>query len=509
MGKYKYYLIPLFIFIISFLIRLSLISKGPFHSDSLRLLISAEQSLQHHTIIYLHGHGYPLTAVMGAFFAGLARLLGFSDPQFMLNMMSVLYGALVVFPAYAFLKSFFDKTTALFSVCLLTFSPILLSTSIYANSHNLALFLLLLSLCLFERYRQSPSMKTLLGGALMFGLFGAARVQDWATMILPVSYLYFVFGPCPQNMRVNGWPGKFLRYGIAALISLLTVLTFYLPLFLQKGQAYFGATFQYNITDSFRYRISPYHMGRSFGYLFSNFQTMGLWASFLGFLYLLTKDRRRCGFMGLWFLVPFLFFGNHAMTAPRWHLLEIVALTILCGYVLARIYSHSARIYRGLAVLLLVSLIALWSVAVFPVLRFRHQHAVIPDFARWVGQSTEQNATVIVGDEGAWIQYYGQRDVLGQIRTINYRLERKEQRETLDRDFDQYKNNLLKLIDQGTPLYITDLGLTSNDPFHLFQRFLEQHFQLEPIGSAPFEVWNRNSLRHRVMTVRLYKVTKK
>ncbi|MCD4779830.1 MAG: glycosyltransferase family 39 protein [Candidatus Omnitrophica bacterium] len=509
MGKYKPYLIPFFIFFISFIIRFSLISKGPFHSDSLRLLISAEQSLQEHKIIYLHGHGYPLTAIMGAFFAGLARMLGFQNPQFLLNFMSVLFGALVVFPGYVFLKNFFDEKTAIFTICLLTFSPILLSTSIYGNSHNLSLFLFLLSLCLFGRYLQIPSLKILLGGALIFGLFGASRVQDFMTMVIPVSYLYFVFGPLPQNVRVNGRCGKLLRYVTAAFISVLTVIVFYIPLLLERGQEYFGATFKYNITDSFRYLISPYHMGRSFGYLFNNFNTIGLLACFFGFLYLLIKDYRRCGFIVLWFLIPFMFFGNHAMTAPRWHLLEIVALTILQGYVIARFYSHRVLINRGLALLLLVTLISLWYVSVFPVLAFRHQYALIPDFARWVGQSTEKNAKVIVGDEGAWIRYYGHRDVLEQVKTINYRLEFKEQLDILHQDFDQYKRKLLNLLDQGIPIYITDIGLESNNTDHLFQRFIEDNFQMENIGSAPFEVWNRNSIRHRVIRVRLYKMTPK
>ena len=64
--KQKDLLILLFLFLLAFIIRLLLISKGPFHMDTLDLAINAVKSLDNLSIHYMHGAGYPLTVIVGS-----------------------------------------------------------------------------------------------------------------------------------------------------------------------------------------------------------------------------------------------------------------------------------------------------------------------------------------------------------------------------------------------------------------------------------------------------------
>ena len=72
----------------------------------------------------------------------------------------------------------------------------------------------------------------------------------------------------------------------------------------------------------------------------------------------------------------------------------------------------------------------------------------------------------------------------------------------------KYKKNLDDILAAGTPVYITEIGLLSNNT-GFFQLFLKKYFDLTPVGAAPFEVWHRSCIKQTIISVKLYKITKK
>ena len=143
MNKLRPYLIPFFLFLLSFLLRLSLISKGSFHVDCLNLAIQAEQTLETHSIHHLFGSGYPLTVILGAIFILISRIFSVRDPVIAVNLMSVVFSSLCVLANYSLVKKLLGKTAALFSSILLSLFPPFLVLSVYGKSHTPSLFFLL------------------------------------------------------------------------------------------------------------------------------------------------------------------------------------------------------------------------------------------------------------------------------------------------------------------------------------------------------------------------------
>ena len=91
MNKIKPYLPILIIVLLSFILRLALLSKGPYNLDSFQLALIAQDSLDNLRYNFLHGTGYPLTVLFGSAFIFLTRLFGVTDPVISVNFMCVFF----------------------------------------------------------------------------------------------------------------------------------------------------------------------------------------------------------------------------------------------------------------------------------------------------------------------------------------------------------------------------------------------------------------------------------
>ena len=85
MAKFKFYLIPVLIFLFSLTVRFLLISKGPYHVDCLGLVIQIEESLRHNKLFYAYGLGYPLHVIFGILAVLILKLFFLHDPFFAVN----------------------------------------------------------------------------------------------------------------------------------------------------------------------------------------------------------------------------------------------------------------------------------------------------------------------------------------------------------------------------------------------------------------------------------------
>ncbi|MBP7163935.1 MAG: glycosyltransferase family 39 protein [Candidatus Omnitrophica bacterium] len=484
----------------------ALISKGPYHVDCLGLAIAAEKSLASHQLHFMHGHGYPLISILGIIFFGIAKLLSVTDPVIAVNFMNVFFSSISLIPFFFFLKNLFDDKTAILSSLLLCVNPLFLSTSIYGNSHSPFLFFLFSALWLLTVYFKACSAKPLFLAAFFFGLAGAARIQDMAVMVPSIGFLSFILARRPPPARAQEQRLGFLKpFMSATLIGLATVTVFYLLVFTRKDMNSFDKSFfQYRLLDPFSGLISEY-LKISFGYLIADFSSWSLLPIIGGLAVLAFEHRGKFGFLLLWFLVPFLAFGNSFFITPRFLLTGFVALIISQGYLFSKLIWNRPKALDIAGKIMFLLLIVLSYHRIYPTLSFRHRHDLIPEYGRWIARVTEPNAKIIVGDEGAFIRRYGRRETIHQIVTDTTYYQKHE---SLKEELREYKKNLDALLDQGTPVYITEIGLLSNN-VGLFYFFLTKYYTLTYKGTAPFEVWHRRCLNHLVIKIKLYQITKK
>src|ERR1041385_9432311 len=137
------YFWPLVIFGLSFVLRLSLVSKGPYHVDCLYLVMQVEKTFETHQLQYLFGFGYPLTVIFASCAVLLGQWTGMNDPFMCVNLMSAVFGALGVFVFYLIAQDFFDEKAAVLGALIFSLNPIFLGVSTYGTSHTLSVFFLL------------------------------------------------------------------------------------------------------------------------------------------------------------------------------------------------------------------------------------------------------------------------------------------------------------------------------------------------------------------------------
>lgn len=479
--------------ILSLVLGLTLIGKGPFNADAMVLTINAERSVLEQRIIFLHSHGYPLLSLVAAGFVAPLRLLGITDTAWAVNLISVLFSALALIPYYVLIRKLFDTSTAILSCVLLALNTLFLSLSVFGSSQPLALFLFLTALACLVSGRGPASRGNLVLFSVLFSLFAAARVQDAAVMLIPVTYLFFAFG-APRGLKES-----FPRYlASAAAIVLLTML-FYLPVIGERGWPFFQKAFHYHLTDPTPKTVSLYHLTLTAVFLLEIFLLPGSVLAAGGLALLAVKARKLLIFLGLWVLLPFWFFGNYIMTLPRLQYIALPAWVACQGALLSWLWGQRHPWLRALAILGFLAVSTLSFSAIAPVLEFRHQRALTVEFARWVGKQTEPNAVVIVGDEEPFLRYYGGRETLLQIQSdAAYYPDLREK-------LIEYKKDLDGKLQAGVPVYITEIGLLSNND-GLFYHFLTRYYRLECVGQAPMEVWHRSNVVQRFLTVRLYRL---
>jgi hypothetical protein len=494
-------LIPLLLGGLNLLLRLSVISRGPFNGDSLSLAIQAERTLQLLQPQYVFGTGYPLTVLLGALFLALTQLAGNTDPVLAVNLMSVVLSSITVSVHYLVVQKLLGRPAAIYSALLLSVFPVFLGLSTYGMSHVPSLLFLHLGLLSLLLYRETRDIAI---SAFWLGCMGASRIQEFAFMIAPVSILLGALVSRDGGQRQA--KALFRQFARDLLLlgagSGVTALLFHLPLFILSAQnGYFGQLKRYwaaSTTPNFLGFLSP-ALGDSFRVIFFSMTPFGVIAALMGFLLLLKKNRLLAVFLGAWFFWPLLFLGNLAMTTPRFILIAIIPLMICAGAFFSHLKSFPSVRFRLLTHFAFALIVVTMFVNIHPILRFRHRHALLPDFARFVGKRTEPAAKIICGDEFPFIIYYGRRNMLRRPNDPFL---------ITPADLKDFQARLDGLLQDGVPVYITSSGLLSYDPGQQFSRFMKSRYRLEYQGETLSEDWHQDATRLRIGVEKLYRVIK-
>ncbi len=498
MAKPRPYLIPLLLFFISFIPRLLLLSQGPFHLDALNLAIQSAETLRTHQLHFLFGSGYPLTVLLGTLFVWLSSLAGVDDPVRSVNLMSAFFGAFSTIALYMVGLKFFDRKTALLSALLFSLNPLVLTLSTYGMGHMPALFFLLATIYFLS---DPADVRRLLIAGFLSGLVGASRIQDWLLMLAPLATLFFRPSG-PANGPGGRSPREFLLRAFFIFTGLSGIVLFILHLpYIFQGPGYTGQVgtfFQLAITENIR-SIFSYSMLVAGKYVVQILSWPGTIVALAG-MYLFSRENRHFArFLGLWIIVPFLFYGSLYTLSTRFLVIVLAPLALLQGYCLARLFSYG-RIFRLSALLALGTISCVNLATVSPLLAFRHQHAPMSDFARWVGQVTEPDARVIAVDHCLFLQHYARRPCL--YRPCNYFDNPQEA-------LAQFRASLDGLLRSGTPVYIITPGLYTYDPGQSFSSMMISHYQLIPVGERTVEEWYRAGIYPEFSEYTLYRILPK
>jgi len=496
MKNFKPFLFPFLLFLFSLLLRLSLISKGPFSVDSLGLALASETFLNSHQFSHLFGSGLPMTIILGAFFVWGTKLFSIHDPVFAVNLMSVFFSSLCIPANYYFTKKLFNKETALFSSMLLSVYPIFILISVYGNSHAPSVFFLLAGLTALLTYQETQKRHCFILGAVCLGMMGATRLQEMAVMIIPLSYLFFI--PNKKSGPVQSLWSTVKSLMVFWSMALLIVLIFYIPIFLKQSSFDFSQSFHYQIVQSFRGFFSPL-LPKSLHYITSSLTPLGCLIVIYGFLFLVRKEPLKFWFCILWFIFPFFFFGNLLYKIPRFFALASIPLIIAQGYIFS-VFLQQKTITRFCSLVFFSLLVFLTFQNIYPAVKFRHHHELMPDFYRWVAKETGPEALIIERDNVLFIEYYGhQRALNPPLSLYSYDPEQIE----------LFREEIDKSLDQGVPVYITSTGLFGHNQRVEFLNFMLSHYRMIPLGRNRIEDWHQGGLENNIGFVRLLKLVKR
>lgn len=502
--KIRPFFIPFLLFIISFLLRLSLISKGPFHIDCLNLALRAQETLDTGRIQPLLGFGYPLTVLLGALFIKITSLVGNTDPVFAVNLMSVTFGALGVSALFLFVYEVIDKRSALFSSILFCFYPFFFGVSLYGMSHTPALFFLLTGLWLLRLFKRHDRRLHLVLSSVCFGCMAACRLQDMVLLFIPISLYFFMDNNLGLDKHNIFTTIKSKLSGFTLLIIIIVSLTilFHLPLLIDVNYQQKSAIlwfWQAGLTSNFLGFFSE-HLLVSLRMLMFSLSPLGVLLALSGISLLFKKRSSLFLLLILWLLFPLLFYGNLYTTTSRFLIIAAIPLIIAEGYILAYLANSHRMVVKSASILCFGLIIWVTFKEVYPIFKFRHDNAPLVDFSRWVATVTEPDAVIISTDDNHFLKYYAQRDTAHNPCDI-YRVKKEA--------LPAFKKWLDKKFADNRSAYITLNGLRAGDTTHEFRDFMFDNYDLSWVGQHLSEDWHGSSTRLIIGQEHLYKIIPK
>jgi hypothetical protein len=491
------YALGLAIFLLSLLLRLSLISKGPFNLDTLNLIIQSQDTLKTFKLHYLFGTGYPMVVLIGAVFIAFLKMVGLNDPTLAINMSSVISSSLCVLLFYHILRVLISEAAALFGSIILAVCPTFLDISIYGMSHAPALFFLFLTIWAILKFKESLAQKNIWIAGISLGLSAACRIQDAFLLLPALCWLYWM--PIKSSWPAINIKDKFIN--LIKMLSSFAVVTifFYGLIIMTDRENYLTQLHSYLTLES----NQPRHNWResleiSLFFLKSNFTIAGLILFALGLYTLLYKQWRLGLFVLLWTIFPLLFFGQLLSTASRYFTIFIPAMIMAQSYFLAKLSKINTFFFFMISIIfLLVVFVPL--VGPYKMFKVRHDHAYIPEYAKWIAKKTPPDALIITGDEGLFIDYYSRRKSMRKPSSLSL----------TNKELNEFKVILDEPLNNKTPVYITCLGLDSYDWQGRFRSFMLEHYRLFDVGSRPYEGWHTSPYMNSVLECPLIKIEKK
>jgi hypothetical protein len=497
------WILPLALFVSSLTLFASLISKGPYHVDTLNLVIQAQETLRDRQLHFLFGFGYPFTVLLAAGFVWIGERAGAGDPVLAVNAMSVLFGALTVMLTYCLGRALFNTLAGVVSALVLSVSPIFLGLSVHGQSQTPGLCFLMAGMCFLIRDHAGRQGKSLFLSALLLGLAGATRLQDACLMSAALLFLFLVPPGTSRPDEQRPAPAVFPRLLFWAGTGLAVAVAFHAPFLLQENRdVYLNQLHRFwtaGLTDNYR-GVASSQLLLSGVYLVKSMTEVGALLSFLGLLALARRRWRVAVFFLLWVAVPVLFYGNlNTTSTSRFFVLVLPPLCLALGYCFSALV-RKGKAFRFAGFVVLAVILSLMVQYMLPKARFRHTTAALPEYCRWVGRVTEPGALIITGDEALFMIFYSGRETLVRPRSLEFLPEAQ---------IEAFQDIVEEVLSGGRPVYITAPALYSHDKERHFSGALGAAFRFIPVGQHIYEDWHLGPMTLQVHRFALYKIEKK
>ena len=474
------YWIPSIILLISFCLHLSLMSKGPVTLDCLSLVINSQATLETHHLHYLYGSGYPLMVLLGSIFIAMGKYIGIADPVLAVNFISVLFSSTAILAFYLLVQRICDTLTAVLAFFILLLNPISLDISTYGINHAPALCFLLLGQLSLLRFQTAGNITNLLLSALYFGFMGATRLQDF---ILTFPAISFMFTLGLKDNSSQSIKHEIRYFPLFIMTTILIIMLFHLPYFIFDHDNYIlqaESNWKLHLAGGLQKLFSRYLVS-SLSCLIKNFNIVGIICFGAGLYYTAVLNKRLLIFTILWWTIPLCLFGNDITNAPRYLNILLPAIIIPISIFLTHKLRNKEKVWRLLAMISLLIIIFQPLLITQETFIRRHHYALIPDFYRWVGKSTERDATIISSDDGLFITYYSGRNILRKPNDVAGHISPKE--------LTDFKRKLDHILTNGKPVYITELAFIQYDRYREFSKLMQQNYHLSQVGQMTLELW--------------------
>ncbi len=511
----KNHIIPIAIFLFALILRIGLISKGPYHGDTIALIIQAEKTIETLQLQKQSALGFPFMVILASLFIYLFKFFSWGTTALAVNTISVLFSSLAVFGFYylslemvELLKSpnlkgppwrAFQRLTALIASLVLSLSPIFLGISVYGKSHAPCLCFLIGGTYFLLNYQRTNKQNSFWLSILCLGLMGATRILDLFLISIPLSFLFIA--QYPHKKTSHSLKTILLRFLLWWGTIVLCISLFYLPYFLQERiekfttdlNGYLNHALFNNFIGIFSFKLIT-----TFQYLVKNFTYPGLFLCLGGLLFLIKQNGKLFTFLLLWIICPTLYYGNLYMTmTSRYFVIILPPLIFGMAYIFAS-FRDKNLFFKSMAFFLLFAITITTFLRIYPLLKRRHDFDDVPSFARWFKKTAAPNAQIIHGDGSAFFQYYTNVIVASRPLSAN---------PIKDSKLEEFRLETNKLITEGTPIYIDSVGLFAYNCQGSFSKYVYKHYDWEYLGSHYYEDWHGGALEDRRIELNVYKLS--
>jgi hypothetical protein len=372
------------------------------------------------------------------------------------------------------------------SSLILCFLPLHIHISTFGMTHPISIFFCLLGLFFLFLYGDRYKLDKLILSGIFLGFGTAARLSD-GLIIIAAIFLYLTLSFRDSNISKKAIINRLLFFLISFSV---VILLLYLPMLLKNGLSQFREVF------------SAYYLSHSLKYLYFSWKWLidvlsvnGIVILIAGLYYfILEKEKTLLCFLLIWFFSIFVYLGRFIGFQHRSLILVIFPLLIVQGYFVSKAFYR----FKFLIPLLVFTFIAKNFIAFYPIAQFSHRYNLQKDFAEFVKNNTEPTSYIIAMDEGFFIEYYANRRILYKAIGCN------------KKDFDDFFNEVDRLLNNGNKIYIISTGIYGYDPNKYFINTLLNNYNLKYIGQRPNQDWHSDSIYTLGLFIeKLYKIEKK
>jgi hypothetical protein len=473
------------IFAVSFLPRLLLLNKGPFHYDTLDLMICMrDKAFTDHAVMFT----LPSFLMICLAFLRDAFLPGITDLSLVL-VSTACVASLAAAVTYAVFRKIFTEPVAIAYALVISFFPVFFSITTFGRIDH-ALALAFLPLCVYYLMQRKW-----LACAICTGLGIASRPETAFTLSG-----FFVWAACD----IFGHKELPLKTKLLVTAKIILTLSFFsalvwLGLSLALGRRMWFDQIVMNLMAKQFGKKDPLDTvvilqidpRKTFAYFLTILRLLSVTSLFFAFG-LFKKIRERNFKDMLLFLVSFFACATlvmnfeMALNELRYLAVPVFFFAYFIAFGFAFVFKKTGRLFLACLLCAVAMLFPVW-----PTLYDRHTHAYQVDFARYLAGVTTAGSVVITQDEWIFIKYYAGREVIVPPSLC------------VTNDWGPFFEKVRAAIALRKPLYFTYTAV-SYDYCHILRKFIQKGFRAFLVGAHLNEDWHPDTIGRHVYREPIY-----